>query len=113
MSTVWEAIFQLRWWAASILYIAALPAYIILDALANNLNDLRIALVAFDIHQGVSKQDACNARGIDLKDLEEDLFHASQLSRSDVAGAVLTALSIVVGILGLVVICSLKIIGCI
>lgn len=116
MSTIWEMAFQLTsWltcWFVNILYRLAFPVYVILDALANNLNDLRIVLVALDIKRGITKDDAAKSRGISLKDLEEDLEHASQLKDHDIEMAFLTALSIVVGILVTVVMCSRYLIGC-
>ena len=107
MSGIWEMSFQfLGWltcWFISILYKLAFPAYVILDSLANNLNDLRIIALIMDLRRGVTQDDAAKVRGISLDLLNEDLAHASQLSDGEIEKAILTALSIVLGILALVV----------
>lgn len=115
MSGIWEMSFQLLgWltcWFVSILYKLAFPAYVILDGLANNLNDLRIIVLVMDLKRGVTRDDAAKARGISLDLLNEDLAHASQLSNGEIEKAILTALSIVLGILALVVMCIRHLVG--
>jgi hypothetical protein len=112
MPTVREAVIAVTWYFLALLYRAVIPAYIILDTLANNLNDLRIMLAAYEIYCGCTPpEEYCKARGITHAELHDDLRASDEMDGEARFNAIATAFAILVGILGMAGIIIWKIIA--